>query len=306
MKTQLSKVLILLLSTTCLSANAAFSLSNYQLTSSYVIPKASASEVSAVTWNWDTDTLFVVGDGATSVLEINKQGQALSSMSITGFADTEGLTYIGGNQFVIAEERLQDVSLFTYVAGGSVARSGVSSLSIGPTIGNIGIEGISYDRLSGNYITVKEKTPQAVYGTSLSFANSTISVSNLFDPISLGVGDLSDVQALSNFTSLIGTSQQDNLLIYSQESARLLEVTRSGQVLSSINLGSIDANIEGVTIDSNGVIYLVNDVAGTNASPNFLYVLTTPVPEPQTHALMLAGLMFIVAISRRSYKKVNH
>src|SRR5262245_9318740 len=38
-----------------------------------------AQEVSAVTYNWDTDTLFVVGDGGTSIVQVTKTGQLINS-----------------------------------------------------------------------------------------------------------------------------------------------------------------------------------------------------------------------------------
>src|ERR1700742_4501675 len=72
-----------------------------------------AQEVSAVTYNWDTNTLFVVGDGGTSIVQVTKTGQLIDSMTLapgaspqgTDFYDTEGLTYIGGGKFVMTEER---------------------------------------------------------------------------------------------------------------------------------------------------------------------------------------------------------
>jgi len=41
-----------------------------------------AQEASAVTYNWDTDTLFVVGDGGTSVVQVTKTGQLIDSMTL--------------------------------------------------------------------------------------------------------------------------------------------------------------------------------------------------------------------------------
>src|ERR671918_1005451 len=72
-----------------------------------------AQEVSAVTYNWDTDTLFVVGDGGTSVVQVTKTGQLINSMTLapgnspqgTDFFDPEGLSYIGNGKFVMSEER---------------------------------------------------------------------------------------------------------------------------------------------------------------------------------------------------------
>ncbi len=68
-----------------------------------------AQEVSAVTYNWDTDTLFVVGDGGTSVVQVTKTGQLIDSMTLapggspqgTDFYDPEGLTYVGNGKFVM-------------------------------------------------------------------------------------------------------------------------------------------------------------------------------------------------------------
>src|SRR5439155_23239849 len=63
-------------------------------------------EASAVTYDWDTDTLFVAGDGGTSIVQVSKTGQLIDSMTLapggspqgTEFYDTEGLTYVGGGK----------------------------------------------------------------------------------------------------------------------------------------------------------------------------------------------------------------
>ena len=81
-----------------------------------------AQEASGITYNKDTDTLFLIGDGSTSVVQISKTGQLIDSMTLalggspqgTSFYDTEGITYIGGGQFVIVEERYRQANLFTY------------------------------------------------------------------------------------------------------------------------------------------------------------------------------------------------
>src|SRR6201989_530169 len=72
-----------------------------------------AQEASTVTYDWDTGTLFVVGDGGTSVLQVDTPGKLIDSMTLapggspqgTTFYDTEGITYVGGGKFVLAEER---------------------------------------------------------------------------------------------------------------------------------------------------------------------------------------------------------
>lgn len=266
-------------------------LGQYQLTATHLLPSL-ASEASAVTWNWDSDSLFVLGDEGDAIVEVNKQGQQLSSMSLSGFDDTEGLTYIGNGQFVMTEERLQDAYSFSYSAGGAMARSSLAAVSLGDTIGNTGIEGLSYDPLTGRYVVVKEKSPQAVYDAAIDFGAGSATVNDLFLP-NLGLLDLSDVQVLGTVASLFGTADQDNLLVFSQESALLLEVSRSGDVLSQFDFSAIAGDVEGVTIGADGTIYLVGETPA-------LYVLQAPVPEPGTYALMLFGLGLVGFTARRA------
>src|SRR5262249_18992209 len=132
-----------------------------------------AQEASGVTYNWDTDTLFVVGDGGTSVVQVSKTGQLIDSMTLapgsspqgTDFFDTEGIAYVGGGKFVLVEERDRQVNLFTYTAGGILHKTDVQTVKLGTTIGNTGLEGISYDPLTSGYILVKESDPESIFQT---------------------------------------------------------------------------------------------------------------------------------------------
>jgi uncharacterized protein YjiK len=234
-------------------------LAAYELQATYPLPPIEALEASAVTFNWDTGTLFVLGDEGTDIAEVTLEGVLVSSMTLSGFDDTEGLTYLGKGRFVLVEEREQDACLIEYQAGGSADRGSVPSVSLGDNIGNVGLEGLSFDPLNGTYVIVKEKTPSAVYEAKFDFDAGEVSFGDLFDPVGLGVSDLSDVQTLTTVASLIGTEDQDNLLIYSQESAILLEVARDGTVLSKFDFSSLSDSAEGVTIDGQGTIYVCDE-----------------------------------------------
>ncbi|MDV7389995.1 SdiA-regulated domain-containing protein, partial [Arthrospira platensis SPKY1] len=95
-------------------------------------------------------------------MEVDKTGRQLSVMTLSGFDDTEGITYVGSGRFAVTEERLQDAYLLTYSAGGSVSRASLPTASLGDTVGNVGVEGLSFDPVSGGFVFVKERAPQAV------------------------------------------------------------------------------------------------------------------------------------------------
>src|SRR5262249_12901535 len=130
----------------------------------------------------------------------------------TDFYDTEGITYIGGGKFVLVEERYRQANLFTYVGGGVLHKSDVQTVKLGTTIGNIGLEGVSYDPLTSGFIFVKEKDPESIFQTGIDFAAGTAtnggpgatSSTDLFNPALAALADFSDVFALSNLPSLIG------------------------------------------------------------------------------------------------------
>ena len=279
----------------CGSAHA-IDLTQYQWTATHALPEVKASEASAVTWNWDTGTLFVVGDEGEYVVEVNTQGQELSAMRLFGFDDTEGLTYVGNGQFVVVEERLQSLHLLTYQGGSLAGRAALPSVAIGPTIGNTGLEGASYDRVSGDLFLVKEKAPQALYRTTWDLSSTTASTSDLVpraNPFSrlFDTLDLADVQVLSSVPALQGTAWADRLLVLSQETPRLMVVGLDGQVFSQFDLSGLATDIEGVTIDAQGTIYLVGETPA-------LYVLSAAVPavpEPSSIALLLAGVAVTAA-----------
>jgi uncharacterized protein YjiK len=334
-------------------------LSTYQLVGRYNLPEPTRSaapspdnlltqEASGVAWNRDTNTLFIVGDGSRSITQVSLTGAYINSMNLalefgkpqgTAFYDTEGITYVGNNQFVFVEERLRVANLVTFAAGTTLAYSDAKQVKLGTTIGNIGLEGISYDPKTGGFIAVKEKNaaqslPGGVFQTGINFAAGTatngsgttansIDLFNLNKPggVNSAVTDLTEVFALSNVTAN-GSTDFDNILLMSQESGKVLKVNRNGDILGTLNipfltsapfgntsltapgitdtnnplfsqeLNTADKQHEGMTMDDAGNLYIVNENGGGDINYPQLWVFA-PVPEPETYALILAGLALI-------------
>jgi uncharacterized protein YjiK len=289
-------------------------LGNYQLSGNYLLDPLGdlGLEASAVTYAKDRGSLFFVGDEGLGVVEISTTGQTLGSMAFdwTGTNssnnDAEGLTYLGGGQLVVVDERPQIAYKFGYTAGGSVALNNQPKVAItGSTasVGNVGTEGISYDPISGKFFSVKQDNPVQVRESTLNFAvgfgSATTDILYTGAADLFGLNSLSDVQTLTPVDALAGTDAADNLLLLSLDSRMLVELDPgTGTVLSSLNLAGFTTQaIEGVTVDHLGNIYLVAEDSGTPNSR--LFVLTAPVPEAETYAMLLAGLGLVGFMTRR-------
>lgn len=267
-----------------------YDLSNYTLMGRYSLPVGAganllAQEASAITYNKDTGTLFVAGDGSTSIVQITKQGVLVDSMMLaadeskpqgTYFYDIEGLTYLGAGKFAMVEERYRQVNEFTYVHGTILDGSGARTAKLGTTIGNIGIEGITWDPLTGGFIAVKESGPSGIFQTTIDFAAGTASNGspvtdnpvNLFAPEKTGLSALNDVFALSNV--LAGTAPDYGaILVLSAADGKVVKMDRAGNIMGTLVVGSSAQN-EGMTMDTEGNIYLVNEIGGGAGYPEML------------------------------------
>ena len=273
-----------------------------------------AQEVSAVTYNQDTDTLFVLGDGGTAIVQVTKTGQLIDTMTLapgsspqgTDFFDPEGLTYVGNGQFVMTEERDRNLVKFTYVADTVLHRADAQTVALGTFVGNIGLEGVSYDPQTGGFIVVKEISPEGIFQTDVDFAAgtasngsaTTVNSVNLFDPAKVGTSDFADVFALSNINDLAGTDEGGHILVLSQESGKIVEVDRAGNVYSSLTIVSdagnplsvLNQQHEGLTMDDQGYLYVVSENGGGDADHPQLWVYAPSlVPNAAPTGLVLSN-----------------
>ncbi|WNC94453.1 Ig-like domain-containing protein [Paraburkholderia sp. FT54] len=234
---------------------------------------------------FDTDTkkdLYVIGDGATAVVHTDLNGKVLDSMALNpgDFEDTEGITYIGGGKMVLVEERLRQIDLFTYVPGGTLSRGQVRSIKTGTTVGNIGIEGVSYDAMTGGFFGARQTQPESIFlfKTDPGFTTATDSAgqpmtANTDNPTPLfpnedkvtGLSDFNDVYALSNVLQASAPDYGD-FLITSAPDGKVEKLDRQGHIKSFLNMDPKGQN-EGVTMGNDGTIYLAGEQAAGPSKP---------------------------------------
>ncbi len=265
---------------------SSWDLNNYTQTASFALQVGTGTnllnaEASGVTYDKDTDSLFVIGDGATSVVQVSKtDGHVIDSMTLNAsdFQDTEGITYVGGGKFVLVEERLRQVDLFTYVPGGTLHRADVQSVKLGTTVGNVGIEGVTFDTKTGGYVAVRQSQPTSIFQAAINFAAGTATAPDgtpilpttdnppvLFDAAKTGLSAFNDVFSLSNIVPSTAPDY-DNVVIIGAPDGRIVKMDRAGNLQSTLYMSATAQN-EGVTMGPDGTIYAVGEQAAGPSLP---------------------------------------
>ncbi len=247
------------------------------------------ADLSGVTYNPLTNTLFMITNKNAKIFETDLSGGFIRRITLNNFNDPESIAHIDGNTFAITEERLGRV-LYISIS------SNTSSLNLNnmpytqlPGISNNeGLEGVTYNPDTESYYAVKEKSPRRLFrynGTSIS---PNLLPTCEIQANSFGMSDVSDVFHLAMPSGLSNLEVSDKILILSDESNRAVEIDDNCNLYSTLFLPSSGTQHEGITMDNNGTIYVVSE-------PNMLYIFEnpnldlTPDADVQTGALVFSG-----------------
>ena len=204
------------------------------------------------------------------LVALGKDGTFMARYPLSGFSDVEGVTYLGDDLLVLAEERKQSLVIVPVPdRPGELLREDYASISL--TLGeadNAGFEGVGYDRRGDRLFVVKEHSPRKLYeiqGIKASF-NGQMNL-NVIDRTAW----IADIDMASDLSSVHFDERTGHLVLLSDEAKMLLELDAQGELVSFRSLWSGFAGLndsvpqaEGVTFDARGDLYLVSE-------PNLFY-----------------------------------
>jgi uncharacterized protein YjiK len=237
------------------------------------------NNLSGLTFDPDLNLLWAVTNGPNELLALSRDGDVERRYSLDGFHDVEAVSYAGNGQLVIVEERRQSLVIVDVPIGGddklspgrSLSRDQYPALTL--ALGakdNKGLEGLAYDLKGDRLFVTKERDPHQLLEVSGLRAS-------LAGGLSLHVRDLSDLAKkvfATDLSSVVFDQQSGHLILLSDESKLLIEMTDEGEVVSFRSLASGFAGLqkgipqaEGVTIDDEGYLYVVSE-------PNLFYRFT--------------------------------
>jgi len=201
-------------------------------------------------------------------------------LKIAGFHDVEAVSYVGNGQLAIAEERRQSLVIVDVPledngelsSNRSISREKYPALTL--ALGNQdnkSLEGLAYDLKRDRLFLTRERDPRQLLEVSGLRAS-------LEGGLSLHVRDMSDLVNSKIFatdlSSVVFDQRSGHLLLLSDESKLLIEMTDVGKVVSFRSLATGFAGLqkgipqaEGVTTDTEGYLYIVSE-------PNLFYRFT--------------------------------
>lgn len=244
------------------------------------IPLAGISNnLSGLTYDPDRNILWAVTNGPNELLALSRDGQIQARYPLEDFHDVEAVSYAGRDQLVIAEERRQSLVLVPVPIDGNgllgehrFVRGRYPSLAL--ALGaqdNKGLEGVTYDLRGDRLFATRERDPRQL----LQISGLRASLEDGLEP---QVRDLSalvnDGVFATDLSSVVFDQRSGHLILLSDESKLLIEMTDQGKVVSFRSLATGFAGLrrgvpqaEGVTLDDEGNLYLVSE-------PNLFYRFT--------------------------------
>lgn len=229
------------------------------------------NNLSGLTYDATRDQLWAVVNSPETLVALSKDGELLARYPLSGFSDVEGITYLGDNLLLLAEEREHALVVVEIPSQpGTLLREDYRALTIGiQQAGNQGFEGVGYDRAGDRLFVVKEHSPRKLY----EIRGLKASVQGDFNLQVIDRQDWIDRRVFATDLSSVHYDEKTgHIVLLSDESKVMIELDADdGRLISFRSLfngfaglqGSVPQG-EGLTLDDQGNLYLVSE-------PNLFY-----------------------------------
>ncbi len=211
------------------------------------------NNLSGLTYDKEKNTLYAVINTPPEILNISTSGELISRVKLDNMEDTEGISYIGSNRFLIAEERKRRV---TFVRTTS---EGIEILKTCPVYdgsgkANLGTEGVTWSPRRNLLFTANEKKPAAVF--VYTFPSNSMCPEN---PKMI-------YKSKRDIAGIAWDDEKERLFVLSEEGKTVTEIDLNGKKFRESRLDKFVKHIpqpEGIAVHGNH-LYIVSE-------PNIFY-----------------------------------
>ncbi len=218
------------------------------------------SNLSGLTYSAEDRMLFAVINNPPELVWLTTEGQLVGRMPLQGIHDPESIAWSGGNQFQIGSEKDGAV----YKTQVDIQRGTMQIISMVKLEGydkakNKGLEGTAWDAKNERLYVAKERKPIMIKEVEMSKNGITRALPSAI------TASVSDVSGLEYH------APTDSLLVLSDESKMILEVSSEWRVRDRLFLPAEWSGVrgditqpEGIDMDNENNLYIVSE-------PNLFY-----------------------------------
>lgn len=212
-------------------------LNNYTpLIKSREIEWITAGDLSGVTLNFNTGTLFFIENRHNTIWESDTNMNLIRTINGKDFGDSEDIVYLGNQEFGIINEEgylfLGNIPLGENDI--SINSKNFNKIKYMDHIGNKGPEGLAFDKRENIFFSVKEKNPMVFYYFQLTDLKTNKKTIDPIVPFDINKWDD------NVFTDLSGALYDDRsgrVLVLSDESKKIIDINyKTGEILGSLNV----------------------------------------------------------------------
>ncbi len=254
----------------------AFRLEDYRVGIDALPIEGVAANASGLTYHPQRNSLFLVVNRPPQIVELNLDGSLRRRIAVTGVADPEGITYVEGDRFFVADEALQQLILLE-IADDQLAVDAGGRPRIGLAfdfVENRGFEGVSWDHVRDRLFVVQEKYPLRLL--ELEGLPDFLDRQRLDLQIREWIPQWIVAFFLRDLSSLSYHEASESMLLLSDESRLIVELNAekrpSGMLVLRKGQHGLKNDVpqaEGVAVGPNGAIYVISE-------PNLFYRFDPP------------------------------
>lgn len=230
---------------------------------------AGGESLSSLTYNSVTDTFYTVSDDTHEIIELDRKGDIIRRIRLSGFEEVEGIEYVGDDLYLIIEEPNQKISTVKIDEQTTVIDSTVASLSVAIELnGNKGFEGLAYDKKMDAITIAKERDPIRIYNIR-GFPNGE---GRFTDDLTI-TSDEQRTKALflRDVSGLEVDPGSGHLYVLSHESKLIIELNQKGKAISTLSLLKGQSGLEKTIPQAEGIVLTPDGTLYVMSEPNFLY-----------------------------------
>lgn len=242
-----------------------------------VVPEIDTN-LSGLTYDPDLQLLWAVTNNPNELFALSRDGEVLGRYKLNGFQDVEAVAYAGDGLLIIGEERRQSLLMVPvpFDPEGQLIPADtlhydqypILTLALGER-DNKGLEGLAFDIEGDRLFLARERDPKQLLEIS------GLRTTSLEPGFSLHFRDITELMEkrffANDLSSVVFDKQSGHLLLLSDESRLIIEMTDQGKIVSFRSLSAGFAGLEkaipqaeGLTIDDAGNIFIVSE-------PNLFY-----------------------------------